>query len=676
MADHDEPTGDRSEADHAEMRGRLDDVASVVDVGDLEVARADVGHRVGRRRTRRRIGVTIGAVAVIAAATTAVLTVGGDEPDTLVTTDDTQVTASLPDDDQDSPEPTLAVAPAIPSVEVIDGVAQVGASAGANGAPEYGEWSVPWEDGFLVGSTYFPPQPLPDELPEEVRALFPQEVLDLFEGGLPATISEATTMLSDAGLLDVVSEIISNNPEAYDAIYGTPVQVAPTLDVRFTVDGTTWEPREMVLPPDATSFSGAASVGDRLAVVYSVIDPLTGMPVGGRVVVATTTDLSTWTTQEIVLPSPGELPEGVNWSVFAQGLVANESGWVVPVYSSVDVDAYSLVPEDVRAGIDESRGVSVGTSSDGITIATDFDENGGDPAISAFYTWEDLGVAPEVGQLLSEQNFTPALWTASWDGTPAPTDAPAAQGPMVATPAGFVLWNDQTWFSPDGITWTASPLPVGASWVSGAFTVDDGLIVQSSSDTGEYLFHQVDERGGDAVRLDLPVGPEGSLVSSASMSSSATAGMIVSAMPPVPEEDLLSVVVDGYQLTVRQPSGVFEVVDVATGDVIVSEIPFGPGTDDGSFSFDEAGVTVTDPDTGDVLVVFPQDVLDAAENRYFDDGGGEYNPDFWLVASLDGERFLIDDLDDDGTNGPVSVASNGSRLLVQDGTTWLTYDLT
>lgn len=676
MADHDEPTRDGSEAGDAEMRRRLDDVASVVDVGDLEVARADVGHRVGRRRTRRRIGVTIGAVAVIAAATTAVLTVGGDEPDTLVTTDDTQVTVSLPDDDVDSPEPTLAVAPVIPSVEVIDGVAQVGASAGANGAPEYGEWSVPWEDGFLVGSTYFPPQPLPDELPEEVRALFPQEVLDLFDGGLPATISEATTMLSDAGLLDVVSEIISNNPEAYDAIYGTPVQVAPTLDVRFTVDGETWEPREMVLPPDATSFSGATTVGDRLAVVYSVVDPLTGMPSGGRVVVATTTDLSTWTTQEIVLPSPGELPEGVNWSVFAQGLVANESGWVVPVYSSVDIDAYSLVPEDVRSELDQSRGISVGTSSDGVTIQTDVDSDTTDPSASMTYSWEELGVAPDVAALLADQSFTPTMWTASWEGTPATADAPPAQGPIVATPAGFVLWNDQTWFSPDGVTWTASPLPIGASWVSGAFTVDDGLIVQSSSDTGEYLFHQVDERGGDAVRLDLPVGSEGSLVSSASMSGSATAGMIVSAMPPVPEEDLLSVEVDGYRLTVRQPSGVFEVVDVASGDVIVSEIPFGPGTDDGTISFDEAGVTVTDPDTGDVVVVFPQDVLDSAENRYFDDGGGEYNPDFWLVASLDGERFVIDDLDGDGSDGPVSVASNGQRLLVQAGSTWFVYDLT
>ncbi len=474
MADQDESTDDRSEAGDAEMRRRLDEVASVVDVGDLEVARADVGHRVGRRRTRRRIGVTIGAVAVIAAATTAVLTVGGDEPDTLVTTDDTQVATSLPDDDVESPEPTLAVAPVTPSIEVIGGVAQVGASAGSNGAPEYGEWSVPWEDGFLVGSTFFPPQPLPDQLPEEVLALFPQEVIDVFGGELPATISEATTMLSDAGLLDVVSEIISNNPEAYDAIYGTPVQVAPTLDVRFTVDGETWEPREMVLPPDATSFSGAAAVGDRLAVVYSVIDPLTGMPVGGRVVVATTTDLSTWTTQEIVLPSPGELPEGVNWSVFAQGLVANESGWVVPVYSSVDVDAYSLVPEDVRSELDDSRGLSVGTSNDGITIESGFDENGNNPASSVSYTWEELGVDPDLAALISQQSFTPTMWTSSWEGTPLATDAPVAQGPMVATPAGFVTWNDQTWFSPDGVTWTASPLPIGASWVNGAFTVDDG----------------------------------------------------------------------------------------------------------------------------------------------------------------------------------------------------------
>ncbi len=120
---------------------------------------------------------------------------------------------------------------------------------------EYGEWIVPWEDGFLVGSMAYQPQPLPDELPEEVVALFPQEVIDLFGGDLPATISEATEQLSEAGLLEVVSEIIQNNPAASEAIYGVETG-PPTLDVRYTVDGITWEPREVVAPPGATYFSG------------------------------------------------------------------------------------------------------------------------------------------------------------------------------------------------------------------------------------------------------------------------------------------------------------------------------------------------------------------------------------------------------------------------------------
>ncbi|MCY7298017.1 MAG: hypothetical protein LH616_02255, partial [Ilumatobacteraceae bacterium] len=54
----------------------------------------------------------------------------------------------------------------------------------------------------------------------------------------------------------------------------------------------------------------------------------------------------------------------------------------------------------------------------------------------------------------------------------------------------------------------------------------------------------------------------------------------------------------------------------------------------------------------------------------FDEGGGEYNPDFWLLASLDGERFLIDDIDDP-TDGPTSLATNGTRLLLQSGTDWI-----
>jgi len=93
-----------------------------------------------------------------------------------------------------------------------------------------------------------------------------------------------------------------------------------------------------------------------------------------------------------------------------------------------------------------------------------------------------------------------------------------------------------------------------------------------------------------------------------------------------------------------------------------------------ALTIDEAGITVTDPATGDVLVVFSNDLLDAAQSENFDEGGGEYNPDFWLLASLDGQRFVTDDIDD-ATDGPTSLATNGTRLLLQSGTNWVLYDL-
>ena len=373
------------------------------------------GERSGRR-TRRRIGAAVGAIVVVGVAIAAVLIVGGDEPDTLVTTDDTQVPVTTvaddgAEDDVESPEPTVVAAPPVAGqpVEVVEGAARVASPAGTNGAPEYGEWMVPWEDGFLVGSTSFAPQPLPDELPEEVVALFPQEVIDLFGGELPDTISEATAQLSDAGLLDVVAQIIADNPAASDAIYGAPIETPPTLDVRFTTDGETWEPREMVAPPGATYFSSATVVGDRLAVVYSTVDPVTGMPVDSRVVVATTSDLTTWATQDIVLPAPPDLPDlpdGVTWSVYPQGLVANDTGWVVPVYSSLDIDPYSLVPDDVRLGLDESNGLSIGTDRDGIIVESDFDDSG-NPTQSQRFTWEELGVDPAIAELVSRAGVRP-----------------------------------------------------------------------------------------------------------------------------------------------------------------------------------------------------------------------------------------------------------------------------
>ena len=668
MADHDELQSE-------EFHERLSGIASAIDVGTLEHERSKVDDLVGRRRTRKRVAAVLGAAAAIGlVATTVVLTMGGDEPDTLATTDDTMAPNTILDDSVDAPEPTLdlPVAAAQP-VQLIDVTAGSGSVAGVNGAPEYGEWIVPWDDGFLVGSMGYQPQPLPDELPEEVVALFPQEVIDLFGGDLPATISEATEQLSEAGLLEVVSDIIQNNPAASEAIYGVETG-PPTLDVRYTVDGVTWEPREVVAPAGATYFSGVTAVDDRLAVVYSDIDPLTGTTSDGSVTVATTSDLSTWTEQDIVVPSPGELPEGINWSVYAQELVANDNGWVLSVSDSIDADPYRLLPQDLLDEMDAGNGFGIGTTGTGIRIDYGFDPDGNSPTESRTFTWDELGVAPEVAQLLAAQDYSPTLWAASWDGQPTLADAPPVMGPIATTPAGFVQWTDQTWFSTDGITWTASPLPDGASWVSGAFNIDSGLIVMSTSESGETVVHRVDERGGNAVLLDLPVPGSSSLSPMGSYGGSVTSGALVSVDPVVAPDEQLSVEVDGYRLTLPGRSGIFEVTDVATGEVVVSERPLGPGAEGGWLTFDELGITVTDPTTDDVLVVFSQDVLETAQNEYFGEGGGEYDPDFWLLASLDGERFVLEDLDD-VTDGPVSLAANGSRLLLQSGTDWIVYDL-
>jgi len=681
MADHDDPQASDmqpSDIQPSDIGRRLGGVAAGIDVGELDAARMTVDGVVGRRRTRKRLGAGLGAAAVIAlVASAVVLTIGGAEPDTLVTTDDTIAPDIAPDDSVDVPEPTLAlpIATAQP-VELIDGVARPGSAAGANGAPEYGEWIVPWDDGFLVGSMQFPPQRLPDEIPEDVRALFPQEVIDFFDGDLPDTIAEATEQLREAGLLDVVTEVIQNNPAASDAIFGAPT-AAPTLDVRFTVDGVDWEPREMVLPPGVTYLSSVTAVGDRLATVYSVDDPLTGLTIDGTIRVASTTDLATWTTQDIVVPPPGELPDGINWRVSPQGLVANQNGWLLQVFDSIDADPFALLPIEIQDEINAGSGLSFSSDELGITVEYDYDyDPDGNPSETRTFTWVELGVAPEAARLLSEQDYAPSLWTSLWDGEPIPGDATSIVGPIAATSEGFVQWSDQTQFSPDGVTWTSSPLPDDVSFVTGAFDIDGGLIIMSSARSGGSLVHRVDERGENAVLLELPLPDAGSLSPTGAFGDSATSGTVVSVDPVVAGDDRLTVEADGYRLSLQQQGGLLEVVDIATGEVVAMGT-LAPASSDieSPITVGDDGITVTHPTTGEVIVVFSNVALGASESESFDAGGGsEYTPDFWLIASLDGERFVVEDIGD-SLDGPTSLATNGTRLLLQSGTNWIIYDL-
>ncbi len=561
-------------------------------------------------------------------------------------------------------------------VTVLDRSAVPGTVAGDGGSPEYAEWVVPWRDGFLAASTVFQPQPLPAELPEEVIALFPQEVIDLFGGELPPTITEATQMLSEAGLLDEVTDVLSNNPEASEAIYGVPVTDPPTVEARFTTDGIEWEPIDLTLPADAGYLTNVATVDDRLVVAFQPRSADGFTNESGSFTVASTTDLSNWTTQEVTVPGPAiELPVGISRIVNAQGLVVNEHGWALTVFESVNPDPITLLSEAGLAGPDLSFDGGYGSSFDDTGIDVQIDTGG--TVTTTRYTWEELGVGPEVVAYLDEGGYTSTVWASAWDGQAAPSETSPRVGQLLATSAGFVQWGDGIGFSPDGRVWTDRPLPDPDAYASGAFAFDGGVIVLATGAEGTLDLYRLDATGDAAELLEVPGLPAAGSGGFSGPASSGSAIVIDAAVQSVPMEPLI-VEVDGYRLTIRQPSGIFELSDAVTGEVIVTENLGRFGAEDpSSFEFGIDGVTVTDPETGEVIVLIPADALNAAqEELYGRFEGAEYTPDLWLLASVDGERFLVDDVDDSNSfDGPIVAVTNGARVLVQIGNRWATYDL-
>ena len=108
--------------DHDDLRRGLDNIAATIDVGDLELAEV----RTTARRRRRRVQLTagLGAVALLAGATVAVVAVvPDDEPDSLVIGDVQEPDESSPSTSISDEEPAtteLSTAATAQTVEVIE----------------------------------------------------------------------------------------------------------------------------------------------------------------------------------------------------------------------------------------------------------------------------------------------------------------------------------------------------------------------------------------------------------------------------------------------------------------------------------------------------------------------------------------------------------------------------
>ena len=163
----------------------------------------------GRGRSLRRRGALVGLGVLVAASSVGC----GARDDTADGPPPTEPTAAA-DSTVDDGGPATTAAPTTDAVPTVATATRVESTpvripapfAGVDGDAEvHTERLVPWNEGVLAIGAVHHPQRLPDELPPDVAAMFPQEVVDLFPDGLPPTLEEAMTTLQEAGLYDTLS---------------------------------------------------------------------------------------------------------------------------------------------------------------------------------------------------------------------------------------------------------------------------------------------------------------------------------------------------------------------------------------------------------------------------------------------------------------------------------------
>ena len=455
-----------------------------------------------------------------------------------------------------------------------------------------------------------------------------------------------------------------------------------TVRARFTVDGASWEPVEMTMPPGMSFPGRVTSTGDRF-VMADIIYPTEDTEV---VRVVSTTDLINWSLQDLEsprLPKAGESDFAGSFTVLGS-LAANDDGWVFEVRDFYGGDVAMDARGDLARGSYQIRSDDLGFT----VLVNGADGSPPTPETTYEYTWAEFGITPEQVPYLTGEIPSSRTLAATWDGTPAVSETPVPTGPTLASPEGFVRWNDHTWFSPDGVTWTQGPLPDPTGTVQNAFPVDGGFVAIVVNQDGNWDLYRLDEQGGNPRQIEVDGVPEQFSTGFAGQSipglqNPVGAALLVAgnggaALAP------LVIDLDGYRYVER--SRTVSVIDLATGETALAlEVLDGPPAADTWLEFRADGITATDPATDTVLMQIPMETYQAAldARRSASESGAdgeEWTEDLWLLASRDGERFLSEPLrssnpDPDESTGTLGAATNGGTLLVRLGDEWIRYEL-
>jgi hypothetical protein len=707
------------------LNGQLTELAAVIPVDDVASSLTSVRETVaGRRRRRNIIGGGFAAAVLIAAGVVVLGTVSdGDGSDTIaiegagddepadegpggVAQGEQAGSDAASDETPTDNAPGGVVTVSVPTRQVsaiTTGPTRVALGVGEGDMADMVEWIVPWQGGFLAASTTYAPQPLPAELPEEIIALFPPEVVDFFDGELPPTIDEATLMLSEAGLLDEVAAVVQSNPAAYEAIYGAAgAATEPETDVVFSSDGVDWEPIDFVAPEGMYGLYGVQSTGTRLAVATQLAPEVTPFDTArpdqtAPIVVATTTDLITWDVVELdVGGRPAGLPEVITYGIAPSELAINDNGWLLSVDSFSDIDIAAVLPEAIRDEVVNGSG-GYGTSWDdsGVqievygdapveTVPTSDDEgNFGDPEVaeSFTFTWDELGVDPAAVAMINGGGGGRQLFTSTWGGEPVEVDDVEGWSIAAGDDGFYVSRGDSIEYSADAITWTTIALPDDVYTISSIKTLPDGIVALGGDDAGASSLYRWTGSTATWERLEVPGAPP-SMSDVFGGMGSAPAMIVDGTERQVPEPTEITVEADGFTMVMRQDFTTASVVVTNRDGTVVAQEAFDwrAGDQPASWRYGNNGVEIIDTDTGELIVTFDNDVMEAAYREQTDqfEQPDELAPDLWLLATSDGERWLVEDLDvsiDDSRFGPGGIAISNDVLLVNSGDGWDRYDL-
>ncbi|MEQ8435983.1 MAG: hypothetical protein RIB65_00715 [Ilumatobacter fluminis] len=671
------------------LRRTLDASAAGLDLGPA--APRDIATR-GRRRHRHRRLIGGGAVLALVAGSAAVLASGSD--DSTVSTSDSVPSTATPTTVQapDAISPTTGPSTTGPSTTgpsttepPTSGPPPTATPAAVGAQPDDATPTVPPEtsfgslvpfgDGFAMVTTRTVTPPLPDRLPPEIRDLFSEEAIALFADGLPPTIEEATRILDEAGLLGEVTEVITNHPEASDAIYGSGPATQVT-EIWTTGDGETWALTEV---PGGRAYRAALPTSDGL-VAWST-EPSSDQ--GSTVVsLVATDDLSDWRFAEFALGPDPDAPSYLDEVGWVDTVVTVGDHWFALAEVSRHIDWLEVLPPDVRSDIDDR---AFGLTYDEESLTVDYVT--GEGKIVRSFDFVELGLpdGPREVDGLPQQR----LFTGTFGGAPAAEriDLPsnsALGDPLGATarslhalPSGELVYIGSSVFrSVDGRSWTESAaLPVELVVTGSAPLGDRVLIAGRRSDVSAPAFMTWDPVDGlvEIAGPDVPgdFGLWGRRASPTWVVDSVT----TTPAPPIEfefEHDGLQ-----YEIVDDRQTFTLVVTDAATGDVVVDRII---PTEERTQLFDTLGagdqetVAVTDDD-GTEIARLPSALV---VNAYLDaQTAGVSEParsdhDRWLIATADGVGWSTIDLvdPDDESVWSAEAVLNGRTLLVRDHDDW------